>query len=218
MSMFSQFFPPKPKFIGDDIPDLTEKVFLVTGSNTGVGKEVSNILHSKNAVVYIAARNQAKAQSAIDDIRSRNANSIGALKFLQLDLSDLRSCSSATGRFLATESQLDALFNNAGVLLPPQGSKTTQRGSRNSPKGSVRVLWVSSSAAEASTPKEGVPLDNLDYHFEESAMFKYGVIPFGRIGKIKSSLQDGTKDESEGGTGTAQKFWEWQEEQVKPYL
>jgi hypothetical protein len=34
---------------------------------------------------------------------------------------------------------------------------------------------VSSSAAEASTPKEGVPLDNLDYHFEESAMFKYGV-------------------------------------------
>lgn len=102
-------------------------MFLVTGSNTGVGKEVSNILHSKNAVVYIAARNQAKAQSAIDDIRSRNANSTGALKFLQLDLSDLRSCSSAAGRFLATESQLDALFNNAGVLLPPQGSKTTQR-------------------------------------------------------------------------------------------
>lgn len=44
------------------------------------------------------------------------------------------------------------------------------------------------------------------------------VIPFGRIVKIKSSLQDGIKDESEGGTGTAQKFWEWQEEQVKPYL
>lgn len=44
------------------------------------------------------------------------------------------------------------------------------------------------------------------------------VIPFGRIGKMKNSLQDGTKDESEGGTGTAKKFWEWQEEQVKPYL
>ncbi|KAL2680350.1 hypothetical protein Neosp_007947 [[Neocosmospora] mangrovei] len=200
MSMFSQFFPPKPKFTEDDVPDLTGKVFLVTGSNTGVGKEVSNILYSKNAVVYIAARNQAKAQSAIDDIRSRNANSTCALKFLQLDLSDLCSCSNAADRFLAAESRLDALFNNAGVLLPPQGSKTIQgyelqlgtnclghfaltkkltpllqSTARTSPKGSVRVLWVSSSAAEASTPKEGIPLDNLDYHLEESTMFKYGL-------------------------------------------
>lgn len=44
------------------------------------------------------------------------------------------------------------------------------------------------------------------------------VIPFGRTGKIKTSLQDGTKDESEGVTGTARQFWEWQEKQVKPYL
>ncbi|KAM0414703.1 hypothetical protein ACHAPT_013442 [Fusarium lateritium] len=309
MSVLSQLFPPKPKFTEDDIPDLAEKVFLVTGSNTGLGKEVANILYSKNAIVYIAARNEARAQLAIDEIRSRNAKSTGALKFLQLDLSDLHSCSEAADRFLAAESRLDILFNNAGVLLPPQGSKTAQgyelqlgtnclghflltkkltpllqSTARTSPKGSVRVLWVSSSAAEAGAPTEGVPLDNLDYHVDKPAMFKYGVskagnyfqamgfakrfakdgitsvlardtgylfghfhhlisyppvngaytelyaafspdvsngswvIPFGRIGNIKSSLQDGAKDESEGGTGTAQKFWKWQEEQVKPYL
>ncbi|KAI8716747.1 hypothetical protein NCS52_00969100 [Fusarium sp. LHS14.1] len=319
MSALSQLFPPKPSFTEDDIPDLAEKVFLVTGSNTGLGKEVANILYAKDAIVYIAARNKAKAQSAMDEIRSRNPKSTGALKFLELDLSDLRSCSSAANRFLAAESRLDALFNNAGVLLPPQGSKSAQgyelqlgtnclghfalttkltpllqSTARTSPKGSVRVLWVSSSAAEAAAPKEGVPLDNLDYHLDESAMFKYGVskagnyfqamefakrfgdngiksvamnpgnlrselardsgylfghfhhfisypptngaytelyaafspdvnngswvIPFGRVGKIKSSLQDGTKDESEGGTGAARKFWEWQEEQVRPYL
>lgn len=44
------------------------------------------------------------------------------------------------------------------------------------------------------------------------------IIPFGRVGTIKDSLKDGAKDESEGGKGTASRFWEWQEEQVKQYL
>lgn len=44
------------------------------------------------------------------------------------------------------------------------------------------------------------------------------VIPFGRVGTVKKSLQDAANNDSEGGQGTARKFWEWQEDQVRPYL
>lgn len=44
------------------------------------------------------------------------------------------------------------------------------------------------------------------------------VVPFGRIYSIRSDLDFATRTEAEGGTGGVLKFWEWSEEQVKPYL
>ena len=44
------------------------------------------------------------------------------------------------------------------------------------------------------------------------------VIPFGRFAPLRPDLVKATKPEEEGGNGNAQKFWEWNEEQVKSYL
>lgn len=44
------------------------------------------------------------------------------------------------------------------------------------------------------------------------------VVPFGRIYPVRQDLNLATKPESEGGTGGTAKFWEWTEEQVRPYL
>jgi hypothetical protein len=50
LSFLTQSFPPKPKFKVDDIPDLSDKVVIVTGGNSGVGKETvkasNNSLHA----------------------------------------------------------------------------------------------------------------------------------------------------------------------------
>lgn len=52
-SSLAHTFPPKPTFKELDVPDLQGKVYIVTGSNTGIGKEVARLLYSKNAkVVY----------------------------------------------------------------------------------------------------------------------------------------------------------------------
>lgn len=36
--------------------------------------------------------------------------------------------------------------------------------------------------------------------------------------KLRKDLLKASKSESEGGTGIAEKFWEWNEQQVKPYI
>jgi NAD(P)-dependent dehydrogenase (short-subunit alcohol dehydrogenase family) len=124
---WAHFHPPKPKFTDRDVPDLAGRVCIVTGSNTGIGKEVARILYSKNARVYVAARSEDKARAAIQDIKgstlSTSPSTTGSLEFLSLDLSDLTHVHTAAQTFLAKEQRLDILFNNAGVMV---SSATTE--------------------------------------------------------------------------------------------
>ncbi|KAF2726467.1 short-chain dehydrogenase [Polyplosphaeria fusca] len=183
---FSQIFPGKPKWTEKDIQDLSGKVYIVTGSNTGIGKEVASILYSKNSKVYIAARTPSKAESAISSIKAAHPNSKGSLAFLRLDLADLSTIKASANEFLSKEKKLDVLFNNAGVWGPPLGTTTPQgldlqmgtncvgpflftklltpilaETAKTEPTGSVRVVWLSSSGAEM-VPKGGIRFDDLN--------------------------------------------------------
>ncbi|KAI1767455.1 putative short-chain dehydrogenase [Hypoxylon sp. FL1150] len=321
-STFSQFFPPKPAFTDNNVPNLDGKVYLVTGSNTGIGKELARMLYSKNAKVYIAARSQDKANSAISDIKKAYPSSKGDLAFLKLDLSDLTKIKASADEFIAKEKKLDVLFNNAGIQNPlPEPSHTPQGYeyhlgvntigtfaftkaltpllvSTAKTEGTARVVWVSSSGTELGGEKNtGVDMSNLDYHVDKPYLQKYSisktgnwlhgveyarryktdgvisvalnpgnlasdlyrdqgfplkavtalltyppvnggytllyaglspditieksgswVVPWGRILPIRKDLVAATKTVEEGGNGTAQKFWEWTEEQIKPYF
>ncbi|KAI3321847.1 NAD(P)-binding protein [Xylariaceae sp. AK1471] len=173
--------PSKPRLIEKDVPDLKGKVTIVTGSNTGLGKEIAQILYSKNAKVYMLARSEEKTKKAIESIKAAAPTSSGELIYLHLDLADIPSIRSTADEFHQRESQLHLLFNNAGVALPESGSKTKQgyelqlgvnclgtfaltklltptvvSTAKTSPPGSVRVIWVSSSAGEIFSPKNYV--------------------------------------------------------------
>lgn len=176
------------------------QVYIVTGSNTGVGKETARILYSKNAKVYIAARSQEKAEKAIDEISKAFPNSKGGLSFLKLDLGDLTTIKASVDEFLLKEKKLDVLFNNAGVQNPlPEPSKTPQGYeyhlgvnsigtyaftkllapilvSTAKTEGTSRVIWVSSLATDLTGIKSvGINMNNLDYHDDKSYLIKYGL-------------------------------------------
>ncbi|KAH9169642.1 NAD(P)-binding protein [Lactarius sanguifluus] len=124
VSLLQQSSPPKPKWGVNDIPDLTGRVIIVTGSNTGIGKETVKQLLAHNAKVYLAARSAQKANEAIAELKNETGKEA---IFLQLDLSDIPAIRKSAQEFLSKESQLHVLVNNAGVMVSPKEQVTAQK-------------------------------------------------------------------------------------------
>ncbi|KAI4520680.1 NAD(P)-binding protein [Schizophyllum commune Tattone D] len=116
-----EYFPPKPKFTPNEIPDLTGKVFFVTGGNEGIGKETIQALLQHNATVYMATRTAERAQQAIEELQRATGR---APIYIHLNLGDLKTIQPAVEEFLSKESRLDVLINNAGVMIPPKEELT----------------------------------------------------------------------------------------------
>lgn len=113
------------------LPDLTGKVALITGANTGIGRVTARELARHGARVFLAGLSQERTQAALDEIRSwptlipssaaSTANSslalphIGQVEWLPLDLGDLHSVKACAQAFLSLGFPLHILINNAGL-------------------------------------------------------------------------------------------------------
>ncbi|KZT54668.1 NAD(P)-binding protein [Calocera cornea HHB12733] len=179
----SEIFPPKPVWTVDKIPDLSGKVAIVTGGNTGIGKVTCKYLLLNNAKVYMASRSQEKADAAIADLKAVTKKD--DIYFLSLDLADLASVKKAAAEFQSKETQLHLLFNNAGVMACPMEQITKQgldmqfgtnvighgyftklllptlvATAKTTPDGKVRVINTSSNG-HIGAPKGGILWDTL---------------------------------------------------------
>ncbi|KAG9016373.1 hypothetical protein FRB90_003082 [Tulasnella sp. 427] len=163
----TQTYPPKSKFEPQrDIPDLSGKVIIVTGGNTGIGKETIKALLLKNAKVYMASRSRSKAMAAISDLKLQTGKE--AL-LLELDLANLDKTRQSAEEFMRREPALHILFNQGGVMYPPVEMTTDdgydlqfgtnclghahftlclipalKNGAKSSPDGKARVVNTSS--------------------------------------------------------------------------
>lgn len=95
------------------LSDLTGRTFLVTGANTGIGKETVRVLAGRGARVILAGRSEEKNRAAIREIADETGNT--DLDFLSLDLGDLDSVRRAATTFLDSGEPLHVLINNAGL-------------------------------------------------------------------------------------------------------
>ncbi len=171
-----------------NLPGQKGKVFVVTGGASGVGLELCALLYQAGGKVYLAGRSETKAEAAITKIKACSTISSGELNFLSLSLDDLTTIKPAVEAFMAKESRLDVLFNNAGVSLPPRGSVSAQghelqmatnclghhlltqlllpillHTAERAPPATVRVIWTSSIAVDASAPHGGMNISELTH-------------------------------------------------------
>lgn len=97
---------------------LDGKVVIITGCNTGIGKETALEIAKRGAKVYMACRNYDKCEAARKEIIkiSGNMNVFNR----SLDLSSLQSVREFAENFLKEETRLDILINNAGIMATPR--------------------------------------------------------------------------------------------------
>ncbi|KAI9154665.1 het protein [Paramyrothecium foliicola] len=182
----TQLFPGKPTFTEDNVPSLDGKVFLVTGGTNGVGLELVKLLYAKGGTVYLPCRSASKATQTVETIQSIFPTSTGSLKILKLDLNDLASVKACASAFLAQESRLDVLWNNAGISYAPPSELTIQghephlginclgaflltklllpvlkQTARITPAASTRVILIGSGMVDMAAPPGGIPMNEV---------------------------------------------------------
>jgi len=110
-------------FSEDDIPDLTGKVAIVTGSNTGLGFETARALAEHGATVLLGCRNHQRCTDAAARIneKCKAGGSAGSAAVpAVLDLSDAKSVEGFAHKVKASFQRLDFLVNNAAVMNIPE--------------------------------------------------------------------------------------------------
>ena len=107
------------KWTTKNIPDLSGRVIVITGANSGIGFESAKEFARKGAEVILACRSTEKGEGAADTIRAEIADA--KLKPMVLDLSSLKSVRAFADEFNTAYSRLDVLLNNAGIMMVPYG-------------------------------------------------------------------------------------------------
>ena len=102
----------------DQLPDLTGRHVVVTGSNSGTGKEAARRLATAGADVVMAVRSTDKGDAARAEILEGSPNASVTVR--RLDLADLASVRAFAGLLLEEGRPIDVLVNNAGVMAPPR--------------------------------------------------------------------------------------------------
>jgi NAD(P)-dependent dehydrogenase (short-subunit alcohol dehydrogenase family) len=176
------------------VPDLSGRLAVVTGANSGLGFGMAGRLAMAGADVIMAIRNRTKGQAAIDTIRADVPHAKLTIK--HLDLSSLKSVA-ALGQELAAEGRpIDMLINNAGVMTPPRRQQTDdgfelQFGANHlghfaltahllpllRAASSARVVTVSSLAAN----QRKVDFDDVNAHRGYRPMSSYGIAKLAQL-------------------------------------
>ena len=107
----------KANWTKQDIPDLSGKIIIVTGGNSGIGNEAVKAFAEKGAEIISACRNMEKGEVAKAEILKDLPKA--QITVMELNLMDLDSIRTFAETFKSGYKKLDILLNNAGIMMNP---------------------------------------------------------------------------------------------------
>lgn len=105
-----------------EVPDQTGRLAVITGANSGIGKEAARRLALAGAEVVMAVRSPERGAAARAEILKGAPEAV--LTVRQLDLADLLSVRAFAADLAVDGRPIDLLVNNAGVMAPPKRMTT----------------------------------------------------------------------------------------------
>ncbi|XP_037133806.1 retinol dehydrogenase 13-like isoform X2 [Syngnathus acus] len=96
---------------------LNGKTVIITGANTGIGKETAQELAKRGGRIIMGCRDMEKCEAAAKEIRGNTLNP--HVYACHLDLASVKSIREFADRIKEKEQRVDVLINNAGVMRCP---------------------------------------------------------------------------------------------------
>jgi NAD(P)-dependent dehydrogenase (short-subunit alcohol dehydrogenase family) len=93
---------------------LINKVALITGGNSGIGRATALLFAREGAKVALTGRDEERGKKVVEEIQKAS----GAAVFIRADVRSADDCREAVDKTLREFGRLDILFNNAGVYVP----------------------------------------------------------------------------------------------------
>jgi NAD(P)-dependent dehydrogenase (short-subunit alcohol dehydrogenase family) len=105
------------------LPDQTGRLIVITGANSGTGKEAARRLAAAGARVIMAVRTPEKGEAARTEILQDIPDA--SLEVRRIDLSELATVHAFADSLIEEGRPVDTLINNAGVMAPPKRMTTS---------------------------------------------------------------------------------------------
>ncbi len=100
---------------------FSDKVIIITGASSGIGKELALRLSEQNTNLVLAARNKDKLDEVVDQCIKNGSRAIS----VKADVSDKEDCKNIVDQAVSRFGKIDILVNNAGISMWSEFEKVT---------------------------------------------------------------------------------------------
>lgn len=130
---------------------LKDKVAIITGGGSGIGRGIANLFAKEGVKVVVAGRRPEVLEETVETIRQNG----GEAFLMQTDVSSYDQVSSLVQKAVTQFGKIDILVNNAGVYLPHDALSASEDEWNKVMSIDLKGVWVCSKAVLPEMLKQG---------------------------------------------------------------
>jgi NAD(P)-dependent dehydrogenase (short-subunit alcohol dehydrogenase family) len=130
---------------------LKDKIALVTGGTSGIGRAVAELFAEEGAAVTLTGRRREPGQEVVTGIRAKS----GQADFVEMDVRQLPEVRAVIEETARRQGRLDILVNNAGISLPRTLLATSEEDYKDLFETNVRSMFFATKWAAELMVRQG---------------------------------------------------------------